>query len=108
MRHRTREPDQNSGSVALGERHLNPQYLLIVIASQPEGFSGSFTPKAMVKTASFAAVEAANDISGNGKHNDSGIVYCSLLSARHLSSCLPFRDPVDQQPEISIDRSHFL
>lgn len=25
VRHRTREPDQKSGSVALGERHLKPQ-----------------------------------------------------------------------------------
>lgn len=37
-----------------------------------EGFSGSFTPKeAMVKTALFAAYEAASDISDDGKHNDS-------------------------------------
>lgn len=40
-------------------------------ASQSEGFSGSFTPKAIAKTASFAAAEAANGIPDGGKHNDS-------------------------------------
>lgn len=39
-------------------------------ASHSEELLGAFTPKAIAKTASFAAVEAANDISDGGKHND--------------------------------------
>lgn len=48
-------------------------------ASQSEGFSGSFTPKAIAKTASFAAAEAANGIPDGGKHNDSekNVTACS-------------------------------
>lgn len=80
VRRSTREPEQKSGSVALGERHLNPRKNNDE-SSQSEGFSGASTPKAMVKAASFAAVEAANETSGGGEHNDREKCY-SLFSAR--------------------------
>lgn len=58
-------------------------------ASQSEGCSGSFTPKAMVGTASFAAVEAAveSSVSGGDKHSDREKCY-SLFPARRPPSAV--------------------
>lgn len=64
-------------------------------ASQSEGFSGSFTPKAIAKTASFAAAEAANGIPDGGKHNDSEKMLQPVLGEATSLSRLPFRDPFD-------------
>lgn len=65
-------------------------------ASQSEGFSGSFTPKAIAKTASFAAAEAANGIPDGGKHNDSEKKMLQpVLGVATSLSRLPFRDPFD-------------
>lgn len=60
----------------------------------------------MVKTALFAAYEAASDISDDGKHNDSEKyikkekkeMLQPVLEATSLSR-LPSRDPVDYQAE---------